>query len=481
MPPTVQSGQREQRSRKHGLSAEKRSELVCRPKYTNALPDIPFDPKFITYPFESNRFVQYNPTSLERSYKHELLTEHDLGVTIDLINPDTYAIDAEAYLDPLDEKLLEEDMSTPQDSKRSRHHAKNVSWLRRTEYISTEYNRFTPSSEKAETKIGHSIKKQFKEEDIYKDRESQIAAIEKTFEDVKTPITQHYSKGDRVQPLEVLEFFPDFENWAFPCAQVIFDTDPAPRGKSVPAAVEEMSQAMIRGMVDEEGDQFVGYFLPVEETVTKRKREEESEVDYVPEEEYDYMMAREYNWNVKNKSSRGYEENYFVVFKEDGVYYNELETRVRLSKRRAKGGQGIQSRTSRLVVKHRDFLEKESAAQQNRLMMLEPPVVEEEEEEEEEEAGINGDNELGGDLESGDEQERSGSEKEDESEKSGSEAEGEDRMEEGSEKEGSDAGSGSESEAEDENKDEEEIFGSVSGSGSESEDGQKSDSGDDSD
>ena len=39
------------------------------------------------------RFVEYNPTGLERNYKHELLTEHDLGVVIDLINPDTYKID----------------------------------------------------------------------------------------------------------------------------------------------------------------------------------------------------------------------------------------------------------------------------------------------------------------------------------------------------------------------------------------------------
>ncbi len=38
------------------------------------------------------RFIQYNPTSLERSHKHELLTEVDLGVPIDLILPDTYPI-----------------------------------------------------------------------------------------------------------------------------------------------------------------------------------------------------------------------------------------------------------------------------------------------------------------------------------------------------------------------------------------------------
>ena len=39
-------------------------------------------------------------------------------------------------------------------------------------------------------------------------------------------------------------------------------------------------------------------------------------------------MAREYNWNVKNKLSKGYEESYFLVWRDNGVYYNELETRL---------------------------------------------------------------------------------------------------------------------------------------------------------
>ena len=42
---------------------------------------------------------------------------------------------------------------------------------------------------------------------------------------------------------------------------------------------------------------------------------------------YDYTLAREYNWNVKNKLTRGYEETYFMVFREDGCFYDELETR----------------------------------------------------------------------------------------------------------------------------------------------------------
>lgn len=39
-------------------------------------------------------------------------------------------------------------------------------------------------------------------------------------------------------------------------------------------------------MMDEEGNQFVAYFLPVEETLRKRKRDQEEEMDYAPEDVY---------------------------------------------------------------------------------------------------------------------------------------------------------------------------------------------------
>lgn len=88
-----------------------------------------------------------------------------------------------AELDPADERLLEEDLAPQADQKRfiaststlclavtyfvcktcriymkilflfrHRQHTKTVSWLRKTEYISTEYNRFQTSNEMAETK-----------------------------------------------------------------------------------------------------------------------------------------------------------------------------------------------------------------------------------------------------------------------------------------------------------------------------------------
>lgn len=41
-------------------------------------------------------------------------------------------------------------------------------------------------------RIGVSVKQQFTEEEIYKDRDSQISAIEKTFEDAQKSVNRHY-------------------------------------------------------------------------------------------------------------------------------------------------------------------------------------------------------------------------------------------------------------------------------------------------
>lgn len=421
MPPTVQTGNANERKRPGQV--EKRSDLVCRMKYSNSLPDIPFDPKFITYPFESNRFVQYKPTSLERNYKYDLLTEHDLGVTIDLINPDIYAIDAHANLHPDDERLLEEDSMQPQDTKRSRHHNKAVPWLKKTEYIATEFNRYGSSNEKTETKVGYNVKKLFKDDELYMDRESQIAAINKTFTDANKSVDKHYSKPG-VKPVEIFPVFPDFDLWKYPFAQVMFDSDPAAATQT-----EEMSQAMIRGVMDESGEQFVAYFLPTEDTIKKRKRDHEQSMDYLDEEEYEYKMAREYNWNVKNKASKGYEENYFFIFRGESVYYNELETRVRLSKRRLKAG--VAPNNSRLVVTHRPMNEAEMKTQEIRQTQLDLPV---EEEEDEEEAAV--ENKDDSDKESA--KEASDEEVEEEKAESGSEKEEADKDKDESEAEKSD-------------------------------------------
>ncbi|CAG7721318.1 unnamed protein product [Allacma fusca] len=361
--PTVQNSAEKRSSRPLG-SSERKSELVTR----------------------VSRFVNYSTTSLERNYTYEVLTEADLGVDVELVIPNAYNLPPNApipALDPADERLLEDESVPQKDLKRSRHHTKSVSWLRRTEYISTEQTRFQPQTiDKVEAKVGYSVKKMLKDDlGHYMDRDSQVKSIEKTFEDSLIPIETHFAKPG-VTPVEILPVFPDFKLWKYPCAQVIFDSDPAPVGRPVPAQLEEMSQAMIRGVMDESGEQFVAYFLPTEETLEKRRLDVEEKRDYEDDQVYEYRMAREYNWNVKSKATKGYEENYFFTIRDDGVYYNELETRVRLNKRRLRGPN--QQLNTKLCVKHMPLAASDYKFQRKREKELEPLAEDDEDEEEEE-------------------------------------------------------------------------------------------------
>jgi len=375
MPPTVRADSGARSPGRAGARRQEtaRSGLICRVKYTNKLPDIPFDPKSVkVYPNGRNRFVEYKPTTLEKLCKVELHTDFDLDVNIDLIDPETYNVKPGIVLHPGDSALLQEEDSKKNDSRRSGIHNRQLTFFRPSEYISQDFKQYgSNAKDKVESKLGAGVKDRFKDDEIYKDREAQIKAIEKTFKDVQEDVMEHYSKKD-VHAVEVLPLLPDFHTWKHPCAQVIFDTDPAPKGHSKEAQNDIMSQAIIRGMQDEQNQQFVAYFLPTQETIEKRAKDKSLGLDFDDDAVYDYKLTKEYNWNVKNKASKGYEENFFFCYRpNDGVYYNELETRVRLSKRvrqkDADGADGLANYFNTVLqVKHRENTEDEDKAQKMR-------------------------------------------------------------------------------------------------------------------
>lgn len=104
----------------------------------------------------------------------------------------------------------------------------------------------------------------------------------------------------------------------------------------------------------------MAYFLPTEETLEKQKRDEENSQEYTEDDAYEFKLTREYTWVIKSKRNDGYEENLFFIMRDDGVFYNELETRIRLSKRRSKGGK---VNNTKLSVKYRPFTRQEARAQ----------------------------------------------------------------------------------------------------------------------
>lgn len=56
--------------------------------------------------------------------------------------------------------------------------------MRKTEYIAPEFNRYGVASDRQEVKVGYNLKKNKQDENLYRDRQSQLDAIDKTFRDV---------------------------------------------------------------------------------------------------------------------------------------------------------------------------------------------------------------------------------------------------------------------------------------------------------
>jgi RNA polymerase II-associated factor 1 len=126
------------------------SEFICKFKYLNTLPDIPFDPKFLNYPFDDLRFAKYVTTSLEKNYKYQLHTESDMGIPIDLIEPNAYkplGINVDILGDG-----VSVDSALNTQKRRFETLRPNVPWLRRTEYMAADSELPKFRSDKIETK-----------------------------------------------------------------------------------------------------------------------------------------------------------------------------------------------------------------------------------------------------------------------------------------------------------------------------------------
>lgn len=72
-------------------------------------------------------------------------------------------------------------------------------------------------------------------------------------------------------------------------------------------------------------------------------------------------LAREFNWTIQTKASKGSDLDMFLFTQRDGrVYYNEMDTKVRLN-RRVKGAGPSKEETS-LIFKYRPLTEDELRA-----------------------------------------------------------------------------------------------------------------------
>ncbi|KAJ0755554.1 putative RNA polymerase II associated factor Paf1 [Helianthus annuus] len=323
---------------------KKPTTFLCKLKFRDELPDTTAQPKLLSLKRDEDRAAKYAITSLEKVHKPQLYVEPDLGIPLDLLDLTVYnaSKDERLHVAPGDEKLLQEDTSaTPIKSnglkRKERPTDKGMSWLVKTQYISplsTEATRQSLSEKQAkelrETR-GLNIL------DTFNSRERKIQDIEASFEACKShPV---HATNKKLQPVEILPLFPDFERWDEQFVVATFDGAPTADSesynkmdKSVRDAHE--SQAIMKSFVastpgSAKPDKFLAYMVPSVGELSKDAGDENEDISYT--------WVREYHWDVRGEDADD-PTNYLVAFGESEARYMPLPTKLILRKKRAREG-----------------------------------------------------------------------------------------------------------------------------------------------
>ncbi|XP_076941349.1 protein PAF1 homolog [Bidens hawaiensis] len=323
---------------------KKPTTFLCKLKFRDELPDTTAQPKLLSIRRDKDRAAKYAITSLEKVHKPQLHVEPDLGIPLDLLDLSVYNApkDEIHHIDPEDQLLLQDDVcSTPikKDGlkRKERPTDKGMSWLVKTQYISplsTDATRQSLTEKQAKDlreKRGNSLL------DNLNSREKKIKDIKASFEACKSrPV---HATNKKLQPVEVLPLFPDFERWDDQFVVATFDGPPTvdsesynKMDKSVRDAHE--SQAVMKSFVANSSDpakpdKFLAYMVPSVGELSKDIYDEHEDISYT--------WVREYHWDVRGEDADD-PTNFLVVFGESEARYMPLPTKLMLRKKRAREG-----------------------------------------------------------------------------------------------------------------------------------------------
>ncbi|XP_024972611.1 protein PAF1 homolog isoform X3 [Cynara cardunculus var. scolymus] len=290
---------------------KKPTTFLCKLKFRDELPDSTSQPKLLSIRRDKYRAARYSVTSLEKVHKPQLYVEPDLGIPLDLLDLSVYNApkDEILHVAPEDERLLQEDVSVTPIKKdglkrKERPTDKGVSWLVKTQYISPlsmEATRQSLTEKQAKDlreRRGNNIL------DNLNSRERKIQDIQASFEACKShPV---HATNKKLQPVEILPLFPDFERWDDQFVVATFDGPPTvdsesynKMDKSVRDAHE--AQAIMKSFVastsdSAKPDKFLGYMVPSVGELSKDISDESEDISYT--------WVREYRWDVRATANK---------------------------------------------------------------------------------------------------------------------------------------------------------------------------------
>lgn len=254
-------------------TAHNLSDLLGRHPFRNTLPEPPMDPKFLKQSSELlMKQIEYKTTSIESRYKYPILTEPDLGVTVNLIDPSAYHFYEEnemPALHPEDKFLVDLQVDPPGAKKRHERPRPRVAWLRKTEYMSNDL--YEPAQKfKSQHDTMLTFREQAKRKDIEagKTLDERIEDIENTFRKAKEAPVHHANK--RLVAKKVLPVLPFSDFWSNQYTAITFDDNQySASGHTKADSRQGILKAAKNKMPNGEEQKFIGYMLP-----SKRKRAE---------------------------------------------------------------------------------------------------------------------------------------------------------------------------------------------------------------
>lgn len=132
--------------------------------FSNDLPEIPFEPKFLSIPTQRGRFYKYRHSSLEQNFQYEIHVQPSICPTIMMLRPPRLSVSGSQAIDKRDAHLLRaDDKDFFVDS--SRYKAETIVGLTKQK---EELSKFVEAAEKARSGKPWLLKTQYLDNDLGK-------------------------------------------------------------------------------------------------------------------------------------------------------------------------------------------------------------------------------------------------------------------------------------------------------------------------
>ncbi|KAI8088094.1 RNA polymerase II-associated [Gilbertella persicaria] len=335
-----------------------RSDYICRVRYRNTLPPVPYAPKMLTIPSLVERHVPYQSTSLVEQTPYSLIMDQSASIPFDKALVD-YLDAMESHPEEVSEPMegvAEEDkilMSEPTDGQGASGlytRKPNVTWLRRSEYIAQETRGISNRKEGVENKFAMSAAAAKKRN--YSTREEQIAGVENTFkplpEDLRHPQTK--SRAKKIIPL-----LPDTECWENIYTIGQFSTEPADEARMAKRRAVESSpgfnpskrprfsetdatdRGILRPMVNphDPDDTYLVWFLPDAESTKRLVKQKEDPLEGLSEDVLQYHAVRDYEYKNDASNSKHLLLSVHIDDHGERVVYCPIRSKMVVRKKRA--------------------------------------------------------------------------------------------------------------------------------------------------